>query len=469
MSTEAATQAGTAHRGLVTAVMVAVFLAAVDQTIVSTALPRISADLGNTALYAWVFTAYMVATTVFVPISGTIGDTHGRRPVLLFGVIVFAIGSLCAGSATSMPQLIGFRALQGIGAGVLTANAFALLGDVYSAAEMARASGIMSAVYGLAGAVGPVLGGVLTDQLGWRWIFWANVPACAAIAIILFVRLPHKPVTRRDPVDIPGALLLTATLLPALAALSWAGEGVALTEGRMLGALLAAFTFGALFVRVERRAPRPIIALHLFGHATFTLALLAMFGVALAMYAALSYAPLLFQQRMGMSASQSGLVTAPLVLTLSVTAAVAGRLVGRGAGFRGISALGVAIAAAALGWLSSLAPDAGKGVAAAGMALFGSGLGFTMPTLLLAAQGSVPHGHIGVTTALAKFFRAIGGLVGVVAAGAAIRHFQAISAQQGDALSSTIGCAAVAMLATLLLILVLPTRPVVTENETPSK
>lgn len=445
-------------RGLVTAVMVAVFLAAVDQTIVSTALPRISADLGNTALYAWVFTAYMVATTVFVPISGSIGDTHGRRPVLLFGVIVFAVGSLCAGSAASMPQLIGFRALQGIGAGVLTSNAFALLGDVYSAAQMARASGIMSAVYGLAGAVGPVLGGVLTDQLGWRWIFWLNVPACVAIAAILFVRLPHKPATDRDPVDIPGALLLTAALLPALAALSWAGEGVTVSDSRMLAALLAALVFGVLFVRTERRATRPIIALHLFGHATFTLALLAMFGVALAMYAALSYAPLLFQQRMGMSASQSGLVTAPLVLTLSVTAAVAGRLVGRGVSLRGISALGVAIAAVALGWLSLLAPDAGKGLAAAGMALFGAGLGFTMPTLLLAAQGAVPHGHIGVTSALAKFFRAVGGLVGVVAAGAAIRHFQAISVQPGDAISATIGCAAVAMLATLLLTLLLPAR-----------
>ncbi len=457
------------HRGLVIAVMVAVFLAAVDQTIVSTALPRIANDLGNTALYAWVFTAYMVATTVFVPISGTIGDTHGRRPVLLFGVVVFAIGSLCAGSAASMPQLIGFRALQGIGAGVLTANAFALLGDVYSAAEMARASGIMSAVYGLAGAVGPVLGGVLTDQFGWRWIFWLNVPACLAIAVILFVRLPHKPAASRDPVDIPGAVLLSAALLPALAALSWAGEGVAFGDTRMLAALLAALVFGVLFVRVERRAVRPIIALHLFRHATFTLALLAMFGVALAMYAALSYAPLLFQSRMGMSASQSGLVTAPLVLTLSVTAAVAGRLVARGMSVRWVSALGVAIAAAALGWLSSLAPDAGKGTAAAGMALFGAGLGFTMPTLLLAAQGAVPHGHIGVTAALAKFFRAVGGLVGVVAAGAAIRHFQtintqAISTQPGDALSSTIGCAAVAMLATLLLILVLP-KPA---SETPS-
>jgi EmrB/QacA subfamily drug resistance transporter len=445
-----------ARSSLVSAVMVAVFLAAVDQTIVATALPRISAELGDTALYAWVFTSYMMATTVFVPIAGTIGDIHGRRPVLLFGVVVFAIGSMLAGGATSMTQLVGFRALQGVGAGVLTSNAFALLGDVYPASTMARATGAMSAVYGLAGAVGPVLGGLLTDTIGWRWIFWGNVPACMAIGAILFARLPRTTRGSREPLDVVGAVVLTAALLPALGALSWAGEGVSLREPRMIAALVASVFFAALFVLVERRAARPIIELHLFRGLTFTLAMATMFGVALAMYASLSYAPLLFQARMGMSASRAGAVSAALVVALALTSALAGRMVARGGGYRLPSATGVAIAAAGLGWLSSLDADASSVTAAATMSTVGAGLGLTMPTLLLAAQRSVLHEHLGVTTALAKFFRAVGGLVGVVAAGAVIRHHESGGGEPGEALSIMTLYAAAAMLGTLVLTLVLP-------------
>jgi EmrB/QacA subfamily drug resistance transporter len=447
-----------ARASLVAAVMIAVFLAAVDQTVVATALPRISGELGDAALYAWVFTSYMMATTVFVPIAGTIGDSHGRRPVLLFGVAVFAVGSMLAGGSTTMAQLVGFRALQGVGAGVLTSNAFAMLGDVYPASAMARATGLMSAVYGLAGAVGPVLGGLVTDYVDWRWIFWGNVPACAAIGAILFARLPRVARSRREPVDVVGAVVLTAALLPALGALSWAGEGASAGEPRMLAALVASLGFAALFVAVERRTARPIIELHLFRDATFTLTMTTMFAVALAMYASLSYAPQLFQERMGMSASRSGAVTAPLVVALAVTSAVAGRMIARGAGYRWPSAMGVAIAAAGLAWLSSLDADASSVTAAATMATVGAGLGLTMPTLLLAAQRSAPHQHLGVTTALAKFFRAVGGLVGVVAAGAVIRHHAPAVDEPGAALSIMTLYAAAAMLGTLALTLVLPGR-----------
>lgn len=447
-----------ARRGLVSAVMAAVFLAAVDQTIVATALPGISAELGDAAMYAWVLTSYMMATTVFVPIAGSLGDIYGRRPVLLFGVAVFTIGSLLAGGATSMIQLVVFRALQGVGAGVLTANAFALLGDVYPASTMARATGMMSAVYGLAGAVGPVLGGVLADHVGWRWIFWSNVPACAAIGTILVARLPRTANVRGARVDVLGAVVLTAVLVPALGALSWAGEGVAFTEPRMLAALLLSLAFGAAFVAIELRAACPIIELRLFRYATFTLAMAAMFGVALAMYASVSYTPLLFQARMAMSASQAGFVTAPLVLALAVTAAVAGRMIAGGVGYRWPAATGVAIAAAGLAWLASLAADTSRLTAAAAMAMVGAGLGLTIPTLLLAAQRSVPHQHLGVTTALAKFFRSVGGVVGVVAAGAAIRHHESGSREPGEALSLVMFYAAAVMVATLALILALPSR-----------
>lgn len=445
----------TSPRTLVSAVMVAVFLAAVDQTIVSIALLRISTELGDTRHYAWVFTAYMVATTVCVPIAGTMGDMYGRRPVLLFGLVVFTLGSLFAGSAESMMQLIAFRGVQGIGAGILTSNAFALLGDVYPVEQMARMTGLMSAVYGLAGAVGPVLGGVITDQLSWRWIFWCNVPACVLIAAVLWQRLPKLAAHPEHPVDSVGAALLLATLIPALLALHWLGEGVDFTSWTVVGAVAMALLSGLGFVSVERRALRPIIELRLFHSLPFSVAMASMLTVALAMYAAILYAPLLFQQRMALSATQAGLVTAPLVLALSVTAAIGGRLVGRGMAYYAPAALGVVIAAAGMAALSLLDARSGAGLAALAMAVIGAGLGFTMPTLLLAAQAATTYEYLGVTTALAKFFRAVGGLLGAVLAGAAIRRYQVAGYEQGDAISAMMGWAAGAMLLTLLLTLVL--------------
>lgn len=444
------------HRGVLVAVMIAVFLAAVDQTIVSTALPRIAADLGDTKLYAWVFTAYMVSTTIFTPISGSIGDLHGRRKVLLFGLATFTLGSFLAGTATSMQALIAYRALLGVGAGVLTSNAFALLGDIYSLEKMARATGLMSGVYGLAGAFGPVMGGVLTDHFGWRSIFFVNVPACLAVGAVLFARLPKKVATSEHPLDWLGALLMAATLLPALLALSWAGEGMAPSSPRMLFAMAAALVFGAGFVVAEKRAVRPILAFELFATPTFSVAMAAMFGIALAMHAAISFAPMFFQAHMGMTPSRSGLVTAPLVLTLAVMAGVAGRLMGNGVGYRALCASGVLVAAGALAWLSALRPDSGAAVAATTMATLGAGLGLTMPTLMLAAQRAVPEGHLGVTAALSKFFRAIGGLIGVVVSGALVRHFESALGDRGAALSQMTLCAAGAMAATVLLTWMLP-------------
>lgn len=442
---------------LLTAVMVAVLLAALDQTIVSTALPRITDTLGGHALYAWVFTSYMVATIVFVPISGTLGDVFGRRPVLLWGTGLFALGSWLAGHAQGMPALVAWRALQGVGAGVLTANSFALLGDLYPVEKMARVTGLMTAVYGLAGVLGPPLGGILTDSVGWRWIFWCNVPVALMILGILWWQLPHKTSTQRDPIDIPGALLLTGFLLPAIALLSWAGEGLRFDDIRMQIAVALAIPCAVLFVMVEKRAPRPIIEMSLFRNRTFSLALAGLFSIALAMYAALTYAPLLFQEQMHMSPTQAGMVTAPLVLALAVAAGIAGRLMEKDLTVRLLGGGGVIVSAAAMGWLSSMDADAGAVMVGVCMAVLGAGLGLTMPSLQLAAQAAAPHQHLGVTTALAKFFRSVGGLMGVVLAGALIRHFQ-LSGEAEHAIPLTMAWAAGVMLLSLLPVALLPSQ-----------
>lgn len=440
------------------AAMAGVFLAAVDQTVAATALPTITGELGEPALYAWVLTAYLMATTALGPIAGSLGDTHGRRPLLAFGALALGVGSALAGSAGSMGALVASRALQGVGAGALTSGAFALLGDVYAGARMARATGIMSAVYGLAGAVGPVVGGALCESVGWRWIFWGQAPLCAAIAWVLLRTAPRSE-RAAGPVDVAGALLLTAALLPALALIGWVGEGAGAGEPRVLGAAAAALIFGALFAAAERRATRPIVELRLFRRAAFSWAMAAMFAVAVGMYAALSFTPQLLQERLGLSPSAAGLTMAPLVLTLALTAGLAGRALGRGAGPRALASLGVAIAALGLAGIGALAPGSSASLAAAMTAIVGTGLGLTMPTLLLAAQGAAPPEHLGVTTALAKSMRAIGGLIGVAAAGAAIRG-HAPARGLSDALALvTLESAAVMGLA-LLVTLGLPGRRV---------
>jgi EmrB/QacA subfamily drug resistance transporter len=424
-------------RVLIGAVMLAVLLAALDQTIVATALPRITRDLGGDAWYAWVFTAYMVATIVCVPVSGALGDTLGRRPVLLWGLAAFTAGSWLAGAADSMPALVAWRALQGMGAGILTANSFALLGDLYPPGRLARATGVMTAVYGLAGVLGPPLGGLLTDTVGWRWVFWCNVPPGLCIGIVLWLQLPRKSDVSSAPIDLAGAVWLTGFLLPGIALLGWAGEGLRLDDLPMQVALIVAIPCAVMFVRTEKRAVRPIIELALFRQRDFSLAMTGMFSVALSMYAALTYAPLLFQDYMHMTPTQSGLVTAPLVLTLAIAAGIAGRLTERGVTTRTLAIVGMLVAAAAMGWLSMLPAETGQWTAGTCMALMGVGLGLTMPPMLLAAQASAGQEYLGVATALAKFFRAVGGLMGVVLAGALLRHYQ-VAGEVSRPLSHTI-------------------------------
>lgn len=323
---------------------------------------------------------------------------------------------------------------------------------------MARATGIMSAVYGLAGAAGPILGGALCDSVGWRWIFWGQAPLCVAIAWVL-LRTAPRSARAHGPVDVVGAVLLTMALGPGLAAMSWAGEGVGAGEPRVLGAAAAALIFGALFVAAERRAVRPIVDLRLFRRAAFSWAMAAMFAVAVSMYAALSYTPQLLQERLGLSPAEAGLTMAPLVLTLALTAGLAGRALGRGASSRALASLGVALAALGLAGLGALAPGSSASLAATTTALVGAGLGLTMPTLLLVAQGAAPPEHLGVTTALAKSMRALGGLIGVAAAGAAIRGHTSARGLP-DALATVTLESAAVMGAALLVTLGLPERRV---------
>lgn len=401
--------------------MLAVLLAAMDQTVVGTALPRIADELGRLDLYAWVFTAYLVAVAVVVPIAGQLGDRVGRRAMLLAGLGVFVLGSLLAGLADSMPALVGFRALQGLGAGALTANAYAVLGDLYPPSQLGRYNGLVSGVYGLASVVGPIAGGVITDSVGWRWTFLINVPLCALASVPLAAHVPRRARGRSGaPTDVAGIVLLTLTLVPGLLTLTRLGAGRPLGElavfGPAVGSLLALV---ALLV-VEARAAAPILPLRLMrGLVGLSAAITFLLSVAL--YACSIYLPLHLQLVHGLGPTSAGLLMTPMVLALVVGSVVGGLRVSRSGRYRPITLVGFVGLGLGLALLIAGGVDVPARTAGA-LALVGLGFGLALPALTVAAQNAASHDELGVATALGKFARSVGGIVSVAACGALLEH-----------------------------------------------
>ncbi|MCB9763057.1 MAG: MFS transporter [Alphaproteobacteria bacterium] len=408
------------RRAVLGAAVVAMLLSAMDQTIVGTALPRVIAELGGLSLYAWVFTAYLVAVTATVLIAGRLGDLYGRRPLLLAGVVLFAAGSLVAGLSASMEVLVGARAAQGLGAGVLTANAYAVLGDLYPPAELGRYNGMMSGVYGLASVLGPVAGGVITDTLGWRWAFLVNLPFCALTFALLWRLLPRIPRQQGVRLDLPGMALLLLALLPALVAISRVGGGhpPALT-GALVG--VAAAATAALMV-VERRAAAPILVPSLWRNRVVVLSAAIACLTSVALYASSIYTPLYMQAVRGMEATPAGLVMTPMVLSLVAGSVLGGLSVTRTGRYRPVVLAGLGALALGLWRLSAMQPTSALAGVIAWLGLLGFGVGLTLPTLVLAAQNAVPHRELGAVTSLGKFARSVGGIVGVAAFGALLER-----------------------------------------------
>ncbi len=416
--TPAAPPAGPAgSRAVLLAVTLAVLLSAIDQTIVGTALPRIAAELGRLDLYPWVFTSYLVAVTVVTPIAGQLGDHLGRRSLLLVGMGVFIAGSLAAGLVSDMPSLIACRAVQGLGAGALVANAYAVLGDLYPPAQLGRYTGMLSGVYGLASVIGPIAGGLITDGVGWRWTFLVNVPLGLAALVPLWLHAPRKPRTGRSPpTDHAGIVLLTAALVPGLLALARGGlDGWTLAAGAT--SLLA--TLG--LVLVESRAAAPILPPRLLRDPVVGLTTVIAFLASAALYACSIYLPLALQLVHGLAATAAGLTMTPMVLALVAGSIVGGVRVGRSGRYRPVVALG--LLAMLVGLLALTLGGVRPGWGVAGwLALVGLGVGLSLPALTVAAQNAVDHAELGVATALGKFARSLGGIVGVGVFGAMLER-----------------------------------------------
>lgn len=405
-------------------VMLAMFLASLDQTVVGTAMPRIIADLGGFGQYTWVTTAYLVASTSVVPIVGRLSDTYGRKWLYAGGIAVFLLGSVLSGVSQSMGQLIAARAFQGIGAGAMMANSFVAIGDLFPPSERGKYQGFISAVFGLSSVIGPTLGGFITDSLSWHWVFFINLPLGIPV-IALFIRF--FPNIRRDAIkhsiDYLGAAALTLTLVPLLLGLSWGGRQYAWGSPQVIGALLLSGAMLGCFIWAERRAVDPIIPVSLFRNRVVTVALVTILLTGFGMFGAIIFVPLFFQAVLGASATGSGSFLTPMMLGVVVSSAISGQALSRlGGHYRLQGIIGVGLMAAGAFLLSRMTAQTSHGHAVFNIVVLGLGLGTTFPVYIIAVQNAVPFRFMGIATSSTQLARSIGGTVGLAVLGSFMAH-----------------------------------------------
>lgn len=403
-------------------VALAMFLAALDQTIVGTALPRIVGELKGLEFYAWVATAYMVASTTMTPISGKLGDLFGRKPVLLIGIGGFILASALCGQAQDMPQLIAFRGVQGLFGGVLFASVFASVADLFEPKTRARVQGMFGGIFGIASIVGPVVGGFLTDNIGWRWVFYVNVPVGLIALAVVFLTMPavaHKA-SWRD-IDFAGAFTLAATLVPLLIGFSITRDHD-LASPEVLGLIGLAAVMGVIFFLIEQRTAHPIVPFGLWKNRTFAVSMITGFFVAFGMFSAILYVPLIYQGVLAIPATNSGLLVTPMMLGLVFASLLTGQIITRMDRYKFVGTVGVLVMMSGLWLLSQVTVGTSEIEVVRDLVLVGAGLGVTFPLYINATQGAVAREYLGVVSSQIQFWRNIGGTIGVSLLGAVLSH-----------------------------------------------
>ncbi|WP_448575165.1 MDR family MFS transporter [Thermomicrobium sp.] len=397
--------------------LLGMLLAALDQTIVGTAMPRVIAELRGLEHYAWVFTAYMLTSTVTVPLYGKLSDLYGRRTFFLFGMIVFLIGSALSGMAQSMTQLILFRALQGIGGGALFPIAIAIVGDLFPPAERGKWQGLFAAVFGFSAIIGPSLGGWITDNWGWRWVFYVNMPVGALALLTTGLTMPKLASGRQHRIDYLGAALLVTGVTPLLLAFSWAGTEYPWDSPPIIGLFAASALSLVLFVAAELRAPEPILDLRLFRNRIFTPTLLAAFLIAIGMFGTILYLPLFVQAVLGRTATNSGAVLTPMMLGFVFSSIVGGQILSRTGRYKILAISSVAVAVIGMFLLSRMDVTTSGATVVRNMIILGLGIGTTMSLFTIIVQNAFPAQRLGEVTSALTFFRSIGGTVGAAILG----------------------------------------------------
>ncbi|MFQ5828662.1 MAG: MDR family MFS transporter [Candidatus Methylomirabilia bacterium] len=414
---------GESRRAITVAgVMLSIFLAAMESTVVATAMPTVVASLGGLKIYSWVFSGFLLTSTVTMPLWGRLSDLLGRRRTTLAGIAVFLVGSALSGLSQNMIQLVSFRALQGVGAGSIITLGMTIVGDIYGLEQRARMQGYFSGVWGVASVVGPLVGGLLADHLSWRWVFYINVPfgVLAALAISWGLVEPATP-HRRVSIDYRGAALFTLAVSSLLLGLIEGGRTAAWLTPSVLGALSLGGCLFVIFVWVERRTVAPLIPLGLFANPMVRAAAATGFLAGMAMFGAISYVPLYVQAVVGTTATQAGMVLTPFVLGWVSCSILSARLVLR-TGYRPLVLVGMLSLALAFVLLASWDHSLTRGIAVRDVLLAGVGMGMIMVPMLLAVQNSVPKADLGAATSMTQFFRAIGGSVGIAVMGAVMAH-----------------------------------------------
>lgn len=398
--------------------LLGMLLAALDQTIVATALPTIVADLGGLSHLAWVVTAYLLTATASTPLYGKIGDMYGRKRIFQAAIVVFLIGSALSGLSQNMTELIAFRAFQGLGAGGLMVGAQAIIGDIVSPRERGRYQGYMGSVFALASVAGPLLGGFFVDNLSWRWVFYINVPI-GLVALFVTSTAMHLPTRRAvHRLDYLGTALLTAAVTAVILLTTWAGTQYAWLSPQILGLAGASVLLLIVFVRTEQRAREPVLPMHLFRNRLFDVANGAGFLLGFVMFGAIVFVPLLLQVVYGSSATVSGLQLLPVIGGMMITSIASGKMITRLGTYRAFPILGMALVAVGMYLMSLLGPHSSYYVFAAYMLVLGLGMGLVVQVLVLIVQNAVEYRDLGTATSSSTFFRTIGGAFGVAIFGA---------------------------------------------------
>jgi len=407
---------------VIVAVMLGMLLSAVDQTVVGTAMPRIIADLNGLSHYAWVATAYLLASTASMPIWGKLSDGFGRKRFFILGMAIFMGGSALCGQANGMTELISFRALQGLGAGAMMPISQAIIGDIFPPAQRARWSGVLMSVFAVATIIGPLLGGWITDNYSWRWVFYVNLPVGVAALTAAAVALPGHVSLHKHRIDYSGATLLVAAAVPLLLAFSWAGSEYAWSSWQIVSLFAFSGAMWLAFYLRELRAAEPVINPRLFQNSIFRVSALASMLQSAAMFGAIMFLPLFVQGVQGKSATNSGIILMPMMLGAMVTSIGAGQVLAKTGRYKWLVVAGFACVVAGAFLLSRMGIATSNVTLASDMVVMGLGLGIAMSSFTVIVQNQYPTHRLGEVSAGLQFFRSIGGTVGMAIFGTMLNN-----------------------------------------------